>query len=74
MISSKTITGTAYHNDIKEVEYKYILNNEDGDKSTLFIYCITQANSSNKKYVGIQFIQLNQGKSVTEYGTKPKLN
>ena len=74
VISSKTITGTAYHNDIKEVEYKYILNNEDGDKSTLFIYCITQANSSNKKYVGIQFIQLNQGKSVTEYGTKPKLN
>lgn len=73
-ISSKSIVGTSFHNDIKEVEYKYILKNGDGDKSTLFFYCITKANGSNKKYVGIQYIQLNQGKSVTEYGTRPDLN
>lgn len=73
-ISSKSIVGTSFHNDIKEVEYKYILKNDEGDKSTLFFYCITKANGSNKKYVGIQYIQLNQGKSVTEYGTRPDLN
>ena len=73
-ISSKTIVGTSFHNDIKEVEYKYILKNDDGDKSTLLLYCITKANDSNRKYVGIQYIQLNQGKSITEYGTKPKFN
>lgn len=73
-ISSKSIVSTSFHNDIKEVEYKYILKNDDGDKSTLFFYCITKANDSNKKYVGIQYIQLNQGKSVTEYGTKPDLH
>ena len=72
-ITSKTIVGTSFHNDIREVEYKYVLENDDGDKSTLFFYCITVANDSNRKYVGIQYIQLNQGKSVTEYGTKPKL-
>jgi len=73
-ISSETIVSTSFHNDIKEVEYKFILENDDGDKCTLFFYCITKANNSNKKYVGIQYIQLNQGKSVTEYGTKPKLH
>lgn len=73
-ISSNKIVGTSFHNDIKEVEYKFILENDDGEKSTLIFYCITKANNSNKKYVGIQYIQLNQGKSVTEYGTKPKLH
>ena len=73
-ISKSTITGTAFHNDIKEVKYKYILENDDGDKCTLIFYCITKAGDSNRKYVGIQYIQLNQGKSVTEYGTKPDLN
>ena len=73
-ISSNKIVGTSFHNDIKEVEYKFILENDDGEKSTLIFYCITKANNSNKKYVGIQYIQLNQGKSVTEYGAKPKLH
>lgn len=73
-ISSNKIVGTSFHNDIKEVEYKFILENDDGEKSTLIFYCITKANNSNIKYVGIQYIQLNQGKSVTEYGTKPKLH
>lgn len=73
-ISSKSIAGTSWHNDIKEVEYKYVLENDDGDKSTLIFYCITLANDSNRKYVGIQYIKLTQGKSITEYGTKPKLN
>ena len=73
-ISSNIIVGTSFHNDIKEVEYKFILENDDGEKSTLIFYCITKANNSNKKYVGIQYIQLNQGKSVTEYGAKPKLH
>ena len=73
-ISSKTIAGTSWHNDIKEVEYKYVLENDDGDKSTLVFYCITVTNDSNRKYVGIQYIRLTQGKSITEYGTKPKLN
>ena len=73
-ISSNTIVGTSFHNDIKQVEYKFVLENDDGDKSTLIFYCITKANNSNKKYVGIQYIQLNQGKSFTEYGAKPKLH
>ena len=73
-ISYKTIAGTSYHNDIREVEYKYILKNDDGDKSTLFFYFIIKANDSHQDYVGIQYIQLNQGKSVTEFGTRPDLN
>lgn len=73
-ISYKTIAGTSYHNDIREVEYKYILKNDDGDKSTLFFYFIIKANDSHQDYVGIQYIHLNQGKSVTEFGTRPDLN
>ena len=73
-ISKYSIVGTSFHNDIKEVEYKYTLKSDDGDKCTVFFYCITKTSEKNSEYVGIQYIQLNQGKSVTEYGTKPKLN
>ena len=73
-ISSKSIVSTSFHNDIKEVKYKYILKSDDGDKCTIFFYCITRAKDENSEYIGIQYIQLNQGKSVAEYGTIPDLN
>jgi len=68
-----TATGTSWHNDVKAVNYKCSLTDEDsGTKITVTVSVIIKAN--NKGYKGIQYFKLTKDGTDYTYGTKLKLN
>ena len=70
---SVTPTGTSWHNDVKAVNSRCVLEDKKTNKTfTLSVSIIVQA--SNGDYTGIQYIQVSKDSVKEEFGTKPKLN